>query len=102
MLPTFYLAIRDPSSIRVKTVEQPAREEGVRYVSLVFERDRAVSPDDAAASIDHNGSIDAAFIITVSLAIAKEAEFVRDCLPQAPEDWTDLFERLCSLGTRRG
>lgn len=104
LLPTYYLAIRDPSSIRVKNVEQAPRPrtDGVRYVNLIFERERIVPVAEAVANVHADGPTDAAFIITVSLPIAREEQFCREVLPSQPEDWTEMFERLCSLDSRRG
>jgi hypothetical protein len=101
-LPTYYLAIRDPSCIRVKVVDGAPCTDGVRYVSLIFERERQVAASEAAAMLEHDGGSDAAFVITISLPIAKEEQFSREALPQGDEEWTEMFERLCGLGRRRG
>jgi hypothetical protein len=101
LLPTYFLAIRDPSCIKVRSVDQPVRQNGVRYVSLIFERDRFIHQDDAASHLAVRSDADAAFIITVSLPVAREKEFSKLVLPAQTEDWTDLFERLCSLGRER-
>lgn len=100
-LPTFYLAIRDPSCIRVKVVDQQARTNHVRYVNLIFERERMVVAGDAAADIQPDDATDAAFIITVSLPMAREEHFCREVLPQEEEEWTEMFDRLCNVDDRR-
>jgi hypothetical protein len=101
LLPTYYFAIRDPSCIKVKSVDAAPRQDGVRYVSLLFERDRMVPAEEAAALLRHDGESDSAFIVTVSLPVAREEQFCRAVLPQSEEEWTDMFDRLCSMGPRR-
>jgi hypothetical protein len=124
MLPTYYLAVRDPSCIKVKSVEQPLRAgggvggggNGVRYVSLIFERDRPIAASEATALLrtegghdGHSRHTDAAFVVTVSLPVLREESFSREVLPQGGgvggeqlEEWTEMFDRLCNLAPPRG
>jgi hypothetical protein len=109
-----YIAIRDPSAVKVKPLDKPPLPNGFRHVSLVFQVERAGRSDSAGAmhenleSALHAVTSDntvvpgwGAFIVTIGLSPGKEARFFADWIASHPrQSWGDLYLRLRDEGCR--
>ena len=110
-LPCIYIAVRDPSAVRVVPVRaaRPGghREEDLEHVSLVFPpAPRAKEPPGATFDGPVAGAIrryaaahiQAAFVVTIGLRADREEEFHRRVLLDRPNAaYGDLCDRITAL-----
>jgi hypothetical protein len=109
-----YLAVRDPSAVKVKPLDKPPLPNGFKHVNLVFQVEKAGCSNSAAEthkdleSTIHAGTAGnsdvpgwGAFIITIGLSPRKEAGFFSKWVAGHPrQSWGDLYLRLRDEGCR--
>lgn len=98
--PAYYYALRDPSAVSVRFLEQPALPNGMKHVNLAFRFDRT-PPAEPAASLLGHPTTSAAFLLTIGLTIAKEEDLFRNLLGLHPDQsWSEFQDRICANGRR--
>jgi hypothetical protein len=108
--PFNYFAVRDPSAVKVKALNQPPLENGFRHVELAFNFERSYKPhhdpeaERAAAELEEACERDgkpatAAFLVTIGLPLAREDGFFRELIGRHPgQGWEDFYHRIAVMG----
>lgn len=107
--PINYFAVRDPSAVKVKPVDQPPLHNGFRHVKLTCNFDRlhpSQETEAIARQVDDHGrrlaggkpTSTAAFLLTIGLPISREDRFHKaTLLDHAAQGWDELYQRMREL-----
>lgn len=102
--PLNYIAVRDPSTVRVVPLDRPPLPNGFRHVKLHFQFDNAApgAADETGRTMPVSSpEISSAFILTIGLPLVREDEFFNEAVSAWPaQDWGDVYRRLRDLGRR--
>ncbi len=111
LLPCIYVAVRDPSAVRVVPVRAAraggVREEDLEHVSLVFPphpRPRESAKDALDPTVEETirhyaaAHVQAGFVVTIGLRVEREEEFHHKVLLHEPGvPYGDLCDRITAL-----
>jgi hypothetical protein len=107
--PMNYFALRDPSALKVKPVDQPPLHNGFRHVKITCGFDRLQPTPETeviARQVDDNGrrlaggkpAATAAFLLTIGLPTSREDHFHKQTLLDHPgQGWDEFYQRMREL-----